>query len=82
MESIARFLFFFAVLYAMYALSALPIGKSGQHELTELTKRAKNNSLIAPFRPIVWLLFLPFNNMFAALAVSLCAFACAGLLLL
>jgi len=83
-ESVARCLFYFAVIYAFYSLSvlALPIGTKGQQEVAELSSRAKQNSLLKPFRPIVWLLLVPFNSVFAALTVSVFAVVCAWLVLL
>ena len=81
-ESIARFLFYFALCYAAYSLAlyALPIGTSGRQELADLIDRTKRNSLLIPFRPVIWLVFIPCNSVLAALAVSLCAAVCAWLI--
>jgi hypothetical protein len=53
-ESIARFLFYFALCYAAYTLSlyALLIGTRGRQELAELIDRTKRNPLLNPFRPV------------------------------
>ncbi|MGN6831172.1 hypothetical protein [Paucibacter sp. M5-1] len=76
----AKFLFYFAVFYAVYSLSATPIGEVGRRELRAVRDWIWQRPILILVRPVFYLLILPFESIMMALALSTGALACSLLL--
>jgi hypothetical protein len=69
-ESLAKFLFYFAACYFVYALAAYPVGAAQRREVIALGEKANLSLLFIPLRPLIWLLVLPYRSVSAAFVCS------------
>ena len=76
-----KWLFYFGVTYMVYSFSAFPIGEPGRRELKQLLAKLSSTRWLRPLYPVGWMLVLPYENLVAALCLSVIAILLALVLL-
>ena len=81
MDVLAKALFWFAILYVVYAASTFPLPSSSRAEVANFKAHLPSNPLFAPIRFMIWLITLPMESVFSAFVLAGTALCLSGLFL-